>query len=139
MRSQRDLKLVLRISHEACMKYESLLILASAIGALASPTQNVLSLSKPRPLVIWHGLGASYSVFLEQPGSDLTSQPPTGDSYDSSGLLKFQSVIGEMHPGIFIHSVYIDSDSKEDKRATFVRSELPLASYLFFGLHISRR
>jgi palmitoyl-protein thioesterase len=29
-----------------------------------------------------------------------------------------------MHPGIFIHSVYIDPDSKEDRRATFVRSEL---------------
>lgn len=35
------------------------IILASAIGALAIPTQNVLSVSKPRPLVIWHGLGAS--------------------------------------------------------------------------------
>jgi hypothetical protein len=47
------------------MKYGlgSTLILAPAIGALASLTQNVLSVSKPRPLVIWHGLGAS-ALFL---------------------------------------------------------------------------
>src|SRR5579863_714600 len=49
---------------------------------------------------------------------------PLGDTYDSPGILKFQSYIEEMHPGIFIHSVYIDPDSKEDKRATFVSSEL---------------
>jgi hypothetical protein len=43
------------------MKYAlgSILILASVIGAFASPTQNVLSFSRPRPLVIWHGLGTS--------------------------------------------------------------------------------
>jgi hypothetical protein len=40
------------------MLYHSTLILASAIvGALARPTQDVLSFSNPRPLVIWHGLG----------------------------------------------------------------------------------
>jgi len=77
----------------------SILILTSAIGALASPTQNVLSFSKPRPLVIWHGLG---------------------DSYNSSGILEFQSAIEEMHPGIFIHSIYVDPDSKKDMQATFV-------------------
>jgi palmitoyl-protein thioesterase len=45
-----------------------------------------------------------------------------------------------MHPGIFIHSVYVDPDSKEDKRATFVRSELPLVFDLFFlGSYMSRR
>jgi Palmitoyl protein thioesterase len=111
------------------MKYGlgSILILASAIGALASPTQNVLSFSKPRPLVIWHGLGAS-ALFLgilpvvrrariDEPPS------PTGDSYDSPGILKFQSAIEEMHRGIFIHSVYVDPDSKKDLQATFVRSE----------------
>jgi palmitoyl-protein thioesterase len=80
------------------MKYENILILASAIGAIATPIQDVLSASKPRPLVIWHGLG---------------------DSYDSPGLLKVQSSIAKMHPGIYIHSVYIDPDPKEDKRATF--------------------
>jgi hypothetical protein len=48
---------------------------------------------------------------------------PTGDSYDSSGILKFQSAIEEMHPGIFIHSVYVDPDTKKDMHATMVRSE----------------
>ena len=47
----------------------------------------------------------------------------TGDSYDSSGILRFQSSIEKIHPGIFIHSVYIDPDSKEDQRATYVRFE----------------
>jgi hypothetical protein len=41
------------------MKYHSAFILVSAIGALASPVQDVLEISKPRPLVIWHGLGQS--------------------------------------------------------------------------------
>ncbi len=45
----------------------SILILASAIGALAT-TQNVLSFTKPRPLVIWHGLGAS-ALFPGTPGA----------------------------------------------------------------------
>jgi palmitoyl-protein thioesterase len=107
------------------MKYGlgSILILASAIGALASPTQNVLSVSKPRPLVIWHGLGAS-ALSLGILVRVLMSPPsPTGDSYDSPGILKFQSAIEEMHRGIFIHSVYVDPDSKKDLQATFVRSE----------------
>ncbi|KAI0633680.1 alpha/beta-hydrolase [Trametes polyzona] len=51
-----------------------------------------------RPLVIWHGLG---------------------DSYGSPGMLEFMSWIKEMHPGIFIHSVYLDEDLKEDERAGF--------------------
>jgi palmitoyl-protein thioesterase len=105
------------------MKYglRSILILASAIGALA--TQNVLSVSKPRPLVIWHGLGAS-TLF---PGILvlvlMKSPSPTGDSYDSPGILKFRSAIEEMHHGIFIHSVYVDPDSKKDVQATFVSSD----------------
>jgi len=47
----------------------------------------------------------------------------TGDSYDSPGILKFRSAIEEMHRGIFIHSVYVDPDSKKDTQATFVRFE----------------
>jgi hypothetical protein len=112
------------VTVRALMKYRfrSILILASAIGALASPTQNVLSSSKPRPLVIWHGLGAS----ALHPGvlvCVLMNPPPTGDSYDSPGILKFRSAIEEMHPGIFIHSVYVDPDSEKDLHATSVRSE----------------
>ncbi|KAF8891720.1 Alpha/Beta hydrolase protein [Infundibulicybe gibba] len=52
----------------------------------------------PRPLVLWHGLG---------------------DSHSSPGMLEFASLIKDMHPGIFVHSVYIDEDLDEDKRAGF--------------------
>ncbi|KAH9956956.1 alpha/beta-hydrolase [Lactifluus volemus] len=79
------------------MKYHFIFILASVIRTFARPAQDVLAISKPRPLVIWHGLG---------------------DQYDAPGILKFQSHIEEMYPGIFIHSVYIDPDSKADQRAT---------------------
>lgn len=54
---------------------------------------------------------------------DETPPPLTGDSYDSPGILKFRSAIEEMHHGIFIHSVYVDPDSKKDVQATFVRSD----------------
>ena len=115
------------------------IILASAIGALASPTQNVLSVSKPRPLVIWHGLGASVpfpGIFARALMSPFS---PTGDSYNSSGMLKIQSAIEDIHPGIFIHSVYVDPDSKKDMHATMVRSEYTwlFSSMTFVGLHSS--
>ncbi|CDO74265.1 hypothetical protein BN946_scf184643.g5 [Trametes cinnabarina] len=42
-----------------------------------------------------------------------------GDSYASPGMLKLMDLIKEMHPGIFIHSVYQDEDLKEDERAGF--------------------
>ena len=118
-----------QLTVRAMMKYgpSSILILASAIGALASPTQNVLSVSKPRPLVIWHGLGAP-ALFPGILVRVMMSPAPTGDSYDSSGLLKFQSAIEEMHRGIFIHSVYVDPDSKKDQHATLVRSEYTQSS-----------
>ncbi|KAH9858545.1 alpha/beta-hydrolase [Lenzites betulinus] len=51
-----------------------------------------------RPLVIWHGMG---------------------DSYASPGMIDFMSYIKDMHPGIFIHSVYVNETIKEDERAGF--------------------
>ncbi|KAI0062827.1 alpha/beta-hydrolase [Artomyces pyxidatus] len=68
------------------------------ICASALPTQDVLRTPSTRPLVIWHGLG---------------------DSHSSPGMLEFQSLIKDIHPGIFIHSVFIDQDLKEDQRAGF--------------------
>ncbi|KAH6914175.1 palmitoyl-protein thioesterase [Coprinopsis sp. MPI-PUGE-AT-0042] len=52
----------------------------------------------PRPLVIWHGLG---------------------DSHSSPGMVEFGDMIKEVHPGIFIHSVYIDKDLDADRKAGF--------------------
>jgi hypothetical protein len=52
-----------------------------------------------RPLVIWHGMG---------------------DSANSSGMAGFAERIREMHPGIFVHSVRLADDEKDDQRAGFV-------------------
>ncbi|KIL68909.1 hypothetical protein M378DRAFT_70621 [Amanita muscaria Koide BX008] len=52
----------------------------------------------PRPLVIWHGLG---------------------DTYASPGIQQFISLIGDIYPGIFIHSVYMDQDVKKDRQAGY--------------------
>ncbi|KAL4073847.1 Alpha/Beta hydrolase protein [Scleroderma citrinum] len=51
-----------------------------------------------RPLVMWHGMG---------------------DNYASPGILRFESEVKHIHPGIFVHSVYIDRDAKEDQRAGY--------------------
>jgi len=53
---------------------------------------------KPRSLVLWHGLG---------------------DSYASPGMLEFAELIQDVHPGIFVHSVYIDQDLRRDREAGF--------------------
>ena len=47
----------------------------------------------------------------------------TGDSYNSTGMAEFQESIKAIHPGIFVHSVYIDKDLDNDRRAGFVRIE----------------
>jgi len=60
--------------------------------AVATPTKNV------RPLVIWHGLG---------------------DTYDSAGMTRVQEEVKKMHPGIFVHLIRMNEDSKEDQRAGF--------------------
>ncbi|KAG8936307.1 hypothetical protein FRC02_003244 [Tulasnella sp. 418] len=49
-----------------------------------------------RPLVIWHGLG---------------------DTAQSPGILKFMDEIKVVHPGIFIHSIYLNEIAEQDRRA----------------------
>ena len=44
-----------------------------------------------------------------------------GDSHSSPGMLQFISMIQDIHPGIFVHSVRIDEDLDKDKQAGFVR------------------
>ncbi|KAK1229218.1 ATPase with role in protein import into the ER [Marasmius sp. AFHP31] len=63
---------------------------------LASPTST--QKQKPRPLVVWHGLG---------------------DSHSSPGMLEFFKMIQGVHPGIFIHSVYIEEELDKDRQAGF--------------------
>lgn len=47
----------------------------------------------------------------------------TGDSYNSTGMAQFQELVKDIHPGIFVHSVYIDEDLDNDRRAGFVSIE----------------
>lgn len=72
--------------------------LVSACLALTSLI-HAAAINDVRPLVVWHGLG---------------------DTYVSPGMVQFESGVKEMHPGIFVHSVYIDRDAKADQRAGFV-------------------
>ncbi|TFK75345.1 alpha/beta-hydrolase [Pluteus cervinus] len=51
-----------------------------------------------RPLVLWHGLG---------------------DSHSSPGMMDFAQRIQVIHPGLFVHSVYIEEDLAEDRKAGF--------------------
>ncbi|KAJ6593677.1 Alpha/Beta hydrolase protein [Mycena capillaripes] len=52
----------------------------------------------PRPLVLWHGLG---------------------DSATAPGMLQFAEEIKTVHPGIFVHSIYIEDDLDKDREAGF--------------------
>ncbi|KAK9313547.1 Alpha/Beta hydrolase protein [Lipomyces starkeyi] len=56
-------------------------------------------LASPRPVVIWHGLG---------------------DSYDSDGMQRVAALIHEMHPGIFVHSVYLNRESSQDSKESLL-------------------
>ncbi|KAH7926689.1 alpha/beta-hydrolase [Leucogyrophana mollusca] len=85
-----------------------ILVVISVLGYVSSA-----ALKDIRPLVIWHGLG---------------------DTYDSPGMLQFQSEVKKMHPGIFVHSVYIDQNPKADQRAGFygkVNDQLDLVAAQF--------
>ncbi|EMD32081.1 hypothetical protein CERSUDRAFT_119066 [Gelatoporia subvermispora B] len=77
----------------------SLCTISLALQTSAFPTgQTILRADTPRPLVIWHGMG---------------------DSYGSPGMLQFMDIVRKMHPGIFVHSIYLDEDLKEDEKAGF--------------------
>ncbi|KAK9374901.1 Alpha/Beta hydrolase protein [Lipomyces chichibuensis] len=66
-------------------------LLCLAMPMLASPS--------PRPVVIWHGLG---------------------DSYDSDGMQRVAALIQEIHPGIFVHSVYLNRESSQDSKESLL-------------------
>ncbi|KAJ4000048.1 palmitoyl-protein thioesterase [Lentinula boryana] len=67
------------------------------ISALLFPAIFTAAISI-RPLVLWHGLG---------------------DSYASPGMLEFVSMIKNVHPGIFVHSVFIEVELDKDRQAGF--------------------
>ncbi|KZP34257.1 palmitoyl-protein thioesterase [Athelia psychrophila] len=75
------------------------LSVAAYLACSALFTVNALpASSKIKPLVLWHGLG---------------------DSHSSPGMLEFAEMIKEVHPGIFVHSIYIEEDLSADRRAGF--------------------
>jgi palmitoyl-protein thioesterase len=78
----------------AAIMLPSIVLFAGLVNFVSSAAVNDI-----RPLVIWHGLG---------------------DTYASPGMDRFQNEIKEMHPGIFIHSIFIDEDPNADQRASFV-------------------
>lgn len=51
--------------------------------------------TRPDAVVIWHGLG---------------------DNYNSLGMQHIESILGQILPNAYIHSVYIDEDSATDER-----------------------
>ncbi|KAG1751613.1 Alpha/Beta hydrolase protein [Suillus paluster] len=71
----------------------SIVLFAGLVNLVSSAAVNNI-----RPLVIWHGLG---------------------DTYASPGMVRFESEVKEMHPGIFVHSIFIDEDPNTDQRAGF--------------------
>ncbi|CCL98365.1 uncharacterized protein FIBRA_00360 [Fibroporia radiculosa] len=83
------------VFHRLLLLTSSLLLFSSE--TIGSPVLQLLA-PQPRPLVIWHGLG---------------------DTYGSPGILEFISLVQDVHPGIFVHSIHLDTDLKEDQRATF--------------------
>lgn len=79
------------------MRALSLAVLAGLV--IASPAQLPLSVesnARPRPLVIWHGLG---------------------DTAHSEGMESFADYIKQVHPGIYVHSVISpDNGNDNDQR-----------------------
>ncbi|KAG2146416.1 palmitoyl-protein thioesterase [Suillus bovinus] len=71
----------------------SIVLFAGLVNLVSSAAVNDI-----RPLVIWHGMG---------------------DTYASPGMDRFQNEVKEMHPGIFIHSIFINEDPNLDQRAGF--------------------
>ena len=90
---------------------------------LGSPTVNHVhhksGSAQPRPLVLWHGMGLFKYLLISCP-LPIKYFLKTGDSYASTGMLEFVSMIKDVHPGIFVHSIYIEEDLSADKRAGFV-------------------
>ena len=47
-----------------------------------------------------------------------------GQSYASPEILEFAELVRDVHPGLFVHSVYLDEDLDADLRNSFVRRDV---------------
>jgi hypothetical protein len=54
-------------------------------------------------------------------------------------MLRFAEEIKTVHPGIFVHSIYIDEDLDEDRRAGFVRRASDLDRLTLTGCAVRKR
>lgn len=54
-----------------------------------------VNFSRPKAIVLWHGLG---------------------DNYNSTGMRRMAEIIGQIMPNVFVHSVYIDESPTTDER-----------------------
>ncbi|OBT91255.1 hypothetical protein VE02_00330 [Pseudogymnoascus sp. 03VT05] len=72
--------------------------LASTTTALPATTSNNDDFITPLPLLIWHGLG---------------------DSFTSAGMAEIGSLASTIHPGTFIYNIHLSASATGDQRATF--------------------
>jgi palmitoyl-protein thioesterase len=83
----------------------SLLVLSVlAPLALTSPVDQSPLVKPPKPptslpVVLWHGLG---------------------DNYQGRGLADIAELINATYPGTFVHSVYLDESTSEDRNKGFI-------------------
>lgn len=82
----------------------SLVLSAYSVWALKIPTfpgthDPPAYNSSLRPLVIWHGLG---------------------DTYSSVGMVEFADLMREVHPGLYVHRIWLEEDADADQKAGFV-------------------
>lgn len=74
------------------------MVVLTCFALLVSLTITFASATIYRPVVIWHGLG---------------------DTYSSSGIQHVKQLIEDSYPGIFVHSVFLDEDPSEDQKQSF--------------------
>jgi palmitoyl-protein thioesterase len=84
----------------------SSLLALSILTALVStsPVDQTPLVKPPKPptslpVVLWHGLG---------------------DNYQGQGLADIAELINATYPGTFVHSVYLDESSGEDRNKGFI-------------------
>lgn len=72
--------------------------LASATTATPATTTNDDDFVTPLPLIIWHGLG---------------------DSFSSAGMQEIGALAASIHPGTFVYNIRLDTSAYADQRASF--------------------
>jgi palmitoyl-protein thioesterase len=80
------------------MYFLSLLLLPVTISLALPPQTPFTNPQTSLPVVLWHGLG---------------------DSYSSSGMSSIAEAINSTYPDTFVHSIFMDEDPTKDRNAGF--------------------